>query len=136
MEKHRILTDEEFLRQISEASLPPSAFTHEAHLRLAWLHLEKYDLYQAIDRVRQQLVNYVAKLGVSGKYHETLTVASVQVINHFRAKSQAEGFPGFMEEFPQLKSRFRALLACHYGHDLMNSPEARRTYQEPDLLPF
>ena len=37
MEQHYTLTDNEFEKQFQTSSLDPAIFTHEAHLRLAWI---------------------------------------------------------------------------------------------------
>ncbi len=44
MEEHFYLTDIQFERQFANCSLNPELFSHEAHLRLAWLHISKYGL--------------------------------------------------------------------------------------------
>jgi hypothetical protein len=38
MEKHLELTDLEFEANFKNCSLNPDIFSHEAHLRLAWIH--------------------------------------------------------------------------------------------------
>jgi hypothetical protein len=74
--------------------------------------------------------------GDGGKFHTTLTMASVKVVNHFYQKSTSETFQDFMTEFPRLKTGFKQLLDQHYGFDIYNSLEARKIYLAPDLLAF
>ena len=42
IEKHYQLSDEEFEQQFQNCLLSPVLFTHEAHLRLAFIHILKY----------------------------------------------------------------------------------------------
>ena len=39
MQDHRQLTDQEFSAQFEQTTLDAALFNHEAHLRLAWIHL-------------------------------------------------------------------------------------------------
>ena len=47
MEKHFELTDSDFEKKIISCEFNPSDFTHEAHLRLAWINIKKYGINQA-----------------------------------------------------------------------------------------
>lgn len=136
MEEHFNLTDDEFERKFKACNLDPTLFTHEAHLRLAYIHIQKYGQDQAIENVCVQLVAYVNYLGATDKYNTTLTLAAVKAVNHFMQKSKSKDFRGFIKEFPQLKFEFKRLMQCHYGFDIFNSQKAKSTFLEPDLLPF
>ncbi|WP_422349344.1 hypothetical protein [Flagellimonas sp.] len=130
------LSDNEFEIVFGNCEVPPSQFNHEAHLRLAWIHIKKYGLETAIGNVCAQLGTYVQHLGATDKYNVTLTVASVKMVSHFMGTSNSDNFPDFMLEFPQLKNGFKELLGAHYSMDIFNSKEAKKKYVEPDLLPF
>ncbi|WP_080057245.1 hypothetical protein [Spirosoma aerolatum] len=136
METHSDLSDEAFEQQLEACTLPPAIFNHEAHLRLAWIHIRKYGTDQAVGNVCRQLIHYVNSLGARDKYNQTLTVAAVRAVSHFINRSDTDSFYDFIHQFPRLKSDFRALLATHYQLDIYNSDLAKRTYIEPDLLPF
>jgi hypothetical protein len=136
MEKHRELSDTVFLQQFASCQLTPELFSHEAHLRLAWLHLEEHELEEAIRLVAHQIIAYVTALGAGDKFNMTLTVAAIRVVHHFRQKAKSTRFLAFIREFPQLKNNFKELLDSHYTIDIYQSPLARKTYLEPDLLPF
>ena len=43
--------------EFENSTLEASVFTHEAHLRLAWIHISKYDEYNAIQNITNQLKN-------------------------------------------------------------------------------
>jgi len=136
MENHFELTDSEFEQKFKSCELDPTLFNHEAHLRLAHIHIGKYGHDQAIKNICDQLVAYVTHLGATNKYNTTLTVAAVKAVYHFMQKSKANDFEGFIEEFPQLKFEFKILMQCHYEFDIFNSQKAKNTFLEPDLIPF
>jgi hypothetical protein len=130
------LTDELFEKQFANATLPKQLFDHEAHLRLAWVHIQKYDLDKAIFNITIQLQRYVAKLGAEDKYNHTLTIAAIKAVNHFVSKSSIDNFHDFMATYPRLKHNFKEILEQHYGFDVFNSAKAKSQYLEPDLLAF
>ena len=136
MNSHFDLSDEQFEQAFAECSLAPELFTHEAHIRLAWIHIKKYSEKQAIENVCSQIQRFVAFLGVQDKYNETLTVAAIKAVKHFMDKTEIEGFAQFIEQHSRLKYNFRELLALHYGFDIFDSPEAKARYLEPDLIAF
>ena len=136
MLSHLELSDEEFENQFENCSLSPEIFNHEAHLRLAWIHVKKYGCKQAVRNVSNQLITFTNSLGATNKFNMTLTVAAVNAVYHFFKQSNAENFPRFIAEFPRLKFNFKELMAAHYKVDIFNSETARKKFVEPDLLPF
>ena len=96
MEKHVELTDEQFEQQFQEATLDAHLFTHEAHVRLAWIHVKKYGIELAIQNVTTQLRAYVETLGATDKYNETLTVAAVKAVYHFYLRTEHVSFQDFI----------------------------------------
>ena len=136
MEAHFKLNDAEFLTHFESCSLDPSVFSHEAHLRLAWLQISKHGIDKAVSNIQKQLQKYVAHIGAEDKYHVTLTVAATMAVYHFMQQSSAKDFKAFIDEFPQLKEKFRELIASHYGFDVFRSEKARKEFIEPDKIPF
>lgn len=136
MEPHFTLTDSQFEKQFQACVLDPTLFTHEAHLRLAWIHLHKYGADAAIDNICCQLQQFVDNLGARDKYNETVTIAAIKAVYHFILKSKTNNFIDFITENPRLKYNFRELLAFHYTTDIFNSSLAKEKYLTPELLPF
>jgi hypothetical protein len=136
MEQHFILTDEEFEEQFANTSLKLALFSHEAHLRLAWIHLSKYGEKKAIENITEQLQDYVRHLGATDKYNETLTVAAIKAVKHFMQKKPIETFDEFITTHQRLKTNFLNIIEQHYGFDIFNSTTAKEKYLEPDLLEF
>jgi hypothetical protein len=136
MRTHVELSDELFESRFKNCQLDPAIFNHEAHLRLAWIHIRKYGMDTAIGNICDQLYAFVDFLGAREKYNKTLTIAAIRAVNHFMERSDADNFYDFIRQFPRLKNNFKELMAFHYQRDIYNSEMARKEYLEPDLLPF
>ncbi|MDF1694636.1 MAG: hypothetical protein P1U56_02335 [Saprospiraceae bacterium] len=128
--------DTEFELQIIHCHLNPSDFSHEAHLRLAWIQINKYGIDIALQNVQNLLINYVQYVGAHDKYNKTLTIAACHIVHHFIRKSKSKVFTDFIVEFPQLISGFKQLVEAHYSYDIFTSKKAKKHYHSPDLLPF
>ncbi len=135
-EKHHLLTNDELEDKFSTCDVPAVLFTHEAHLRLSYIHITKYGLDQATKNLTKQIADCDNKYGDGTKFNKTLTVASAKAVHHFIKKAKATDFNSFMLEFPQLKNDFKGLLRTHYEIDIFNDPIAKQEYLEPDLLAF
>ena len=136
MEAHYQYSDSEFERQFQEMTMNPLHFSHEAHLRLAWVHINKYGVDKAIEKVCAQIKAFDLFHGKGDKYHHTVTVAAVKAVDHFINKSSASGFHEFILENPRLKENFKHLIDQHYSYNIFTSEEARLEFMNPDLLPF
>ena len=136
MEPHFQLSDKQFEQQFENATLEPSVFRHEAHLRLAWIHLRKYGPEQTIINLCHQIRHFASVVGESDKYNKTLTIAAIKVVHHFMQKAHYDSFEEFILAFPRLKYHFRDLINAHYQTDIFKSELAKHEYLEPDLLPF
>ncbi|MCP4440448.1 MAG: hypothetical protein GY810_16005 [Aureispira sp.] len=133
MDNHYQLSDKEFESAFKDCSLSSSLFSHEAHLRLAWLQIQANGVEEAINNVCNQIIKFVRYLGAEDKYHVTLTVAAVRIVNHFMESSKSDSFKGFISEFPVLNLDFKSLVEKHYSKDIFNSVVAKKEYIEPDV---
>lgn len=133
---HFKLSDTEFMSQFKNCRLDPSVFSHEAHLRLAWIHIHSFGLAQARENIQKQLQDFVEHVGAKDKYHKTLTIVAIEAVHHFMQISKSHTFKNFMVEFPQLKDNFKGLINSHYSFDIFQSEEARFEYIKPDVLAF
>ena len=136
MDNHYTLTDAEFELQFGTASLDPNLFSHEAHLRLAWIHIRKYGVERAIKNICSQLQDFTISVGARDKYNKTVTIAAIRAVYHFMLRSNTDNFLDFIAENQRLKTSFKALLASHYVTDIFKSEQAKQAYLEPELLPF
>lgn len=136
MESHLSISDKELIDQIESCNLDPKLFTHEAHLRLAWLNIKNHGIEKAVELTQTQLKTYVRHLGALDKYNTTLTIAATRAVYHFMLKSETESFQDFIKESPRLKTEFKKLLESHYSLDIFSFDKAKQVYIEPDLCKF
>ena len=136
MSSHQNLTDHALEAAFAACTLPPALFDHEAHLRLAWIHIRHYGLEQAISNLQEQIQRYARSLGAAEKYHSTLTIAAIRAVAHFMNRSDAASFAALLLAFPRLKTDFRILISSHYSDALIRSAAAREQWVAPDLLAF
>lgn len=116
---------ERFEEQLKDCSLDPTLFSHHAHLRLGWIHINSYGVDKAIQNVCAQIKRFDATHGDETKFHTTITVASIRTVYHFFLKSQAKNFSDFITEFPRLENNFKDLIDTHYGFNLLISEKTR-----------
>ncbi|MBX3604895.1 MAG: hypothetical protein KF788_06475 [Piscinibacter sp.] len=130
------LDDETFLAAVTGCRLPASEFGHLQHLRLGWLRLRQAPPDAAIERTCADIARFAAHHGADGKFHRTVTEALLRLMAHGGAAEPALDWPGFLQRNPALRDDARGLLARHYSPTLLASPEARRRFLPPDLLPL
>jgi hypothetical protein len=136
MHHHSELTDSAFEKQFANCQLLPALFTHEAHLRLAWIHITQYGIEQALQNIQTQLQRFVAHVGAKDKYNTTLTIATTKAVYHFILKSESNTFKEFITTFPRLQYNFKELMHAHYSINIFTATQAKTEYLVPDLLPF
>jgi hypothetical protein len=84
------MTDQELLEAFEGCILPAANWTHEAHVRIAWIYLRRNEAAAALDLIRRGITRYNERvLRKPGAYHETITVAYTRLI----AERMAQ-FPG------------------------------------------
>ena len=128
------MTDDEFLAAFEGCTFTRAQWTHEAHVRMAWLYLNRWPVATALERVRAGIQRLNAKIGSPDGYHETITVACVRVIASRLAPG--EGYVEFRKRNPDLLDRTLSPLLTHYTRQLLHSPEARRAFVAPNLVPL
>lgn len=91
-----------------------------------------------VDKVREGLRQLsLANKGNADLYHETVTVAFVEIILHrAQAPGAAEDWPGFREAHPELFDRERSVLLDHYRQETLDSDRAKSSFVPPDFAPF
>ncbi|WP_405564318.1 hypothetical protein [Polaribacter sp. Asnod6-C07] len=136
MERHYKISDAEFETQFTENTFKPLWFTHEAHLRLAWIYITKYRKEIALEKYSKQLQDFANKYNAEGKYNATVTFASIQIMDAFIQNSDAYDFQDFINEFSQLKSNFKEIISTYYSGDVFTLKEAKQQVLQPDLKPF
>ncbi|MFK7951494.1 MAG: hypothetical protein AB8B73_01510 [Ekhidna sp.] len=133
---HTHFSDQEFEQLFETYQLKPGMFSHEAHLRLAYLHIKKYGVAQAEINMCKQIEGFALSLGATDKFNKTVTIASVKVMNQFMKESTSDNFFDFIKEFPKLNTHFKDVLGTYYGFNVFADKRAKKEFLAPDLLPF
>lgn len=130
------LTDDAFLDSFLGCKLPAEEWTHEAHIRLAWLMLSTHSYSTALEQIRKGINTYndtVLKKTLA--YHETITVAYTRLIANGRKQlPNRHSFTDFKLAHPLLFDRTLTALLHHYRRETLFSTEARANFISPDLL--
>lgn len=130
------LTDDAFLEAFLACRLPRGSFNHRNHLRIAWIHLCRFSIDEAVERTCAGIARYAAHLGATDRYHRTLTEALIRLMAHTEALDPSLSFAEFLARTPAVAGDCRALIAEHYSPELLSRPQARHTFLAPDRLPL
>jgi hypothetical protein len=124
------MTDGEFLRALEECALPPSEFGHFSHVRAAYLYLQADEFATALARMRRAIRNYARHLGKEDRYHETMTVAYLALIQqHIAERGDVGCWETFVRDNTELLRP--GLLLEYYPESQLNSELARRVFLLP-----
>lgn len=121
------MTDEEFLAALEDTSLPDADFRHRDHLRAAYLYLRRDGFAEAVGAMSAALRRFAASRGKAERYHETVTIAFLALINERLASSGDPGsFDAFIARHPEIAER--DLLTRYYRPETLASENARRSF--------
>lgn len=112
-------------------SFDPSTFDHAAHVRVAWCYLQQCELGEAIRRFTRAVRALTVRLGVPGKYHETITWFFIIAIAERCAQQPYADWDAFRRRNPDLFSG--AVIRRYYSEERLQSTLARRQFLLPDL---
>jgi hypothetical protein len=124
------MKDPDFLAAFESCSLDAAAFGHAAHVRAGYLYLRAEGFERALGRMRHALQRFAASLGQADRYHETITVAYLSLVQErLVERGDGGGWQGFAEANPDLLDR--NLLLRFYSPEQLHSPLARKTFVLP-----
>jgi hypothetical protein len=127
--------DRDFQSAFEAHGVTPSQFTHEAHVRLAYVYLAQYDVESAAQRMREALLSFIERNGIPrSKFHETMTRAWVLAVRHFMDRSTSTSFADFVAKNQELLDS--QIMLTHYSARVLLSTDARASFVEPDLDPI
>lgn len=128
--------DRRFREDFEACRVPPQAFDHRAHVRLAYTYLAETSVDTALSSMRNALRAFIAHNGIPGsKYHETLTHAWILAVHHFMsADGAAASADAFIDHNPRLLNP--EIMLSHYSAEALFSPAARAQFVEPNLVPI
>jgi hypothetical protein len=118
------------------ATIPPSQFTHAAHIAVALSYLEKLPLAMALARMREKLFHFTECNHLVDIYHETLTTFWMRLLDHL-TKNHYVGMP-LWRRINLIVARWgtAAPVEAHYSRELIKSKAARQEWIPPDRLPL
>lgn len=107
------MNDKEFLAAFEAAALTRSEWTHEAHVRMAWLYARREPgILAALAKIRTGIKRLNAALGTDeALYHETVTCAFA-AITFVRATlpGAPDTWPAFRDANPELFDTYDPIL--------------------------
>ena len=127
---------ETFLSAFEDGSLPAEEWTHQAHIAMATVYLNRYGA-SVLPHTRAAIRNYLLARGRPiGAYHETLTIFWLAIV----AETMRQRSSTPLHETVQRNcAAFGAQSKLHeqyYGFDVFNSPDAHARWIPPDLRPL
>ena len=127
------MNDHEFLTAFEACTLPPHAFPHAAHIRMAWLYLRCDGWELGVQHIREGIQRFAESHGATRKYHETITLFWARVVQY--AIDQSPGisdFEAFIATYPHLLDT--RIIERHYSRECLWSDAARAAWVEPDVI--
>jgi hypothetical protein len=124
------LTIEDF----EQGRIDGGSFNHEAHVYTAWLYLDQYPVTEAIERYTSALKRLTLKLGVPGKYHDTISWFFMLIIAERRRGEARHDWTAFTVANDDLFRREDNVLNRYYSKETLATDAARCSFVLPDRL--
>jgi hypothetical protein len=122
-----------FLRDFHNHTL--ESFGHRDHLWLAWALKKTHGLDISERLIMQGIQAFAEYQGAGNRYHETLTMFWVRIVDHaVQARPDIINFDVFLESFPFLLDK--NLPTRHWTSERLWSDSAKTKWIEPDLRPI
>lgn len=134
------MDDEALWQGFTTQALPHEAWNHEAHVRVAYLHLRDagFDLDEAHIRMRAGIIRLNERHGLvetsQRGYFETVTRAWLCLVRSAAQATDLGSSTSFVERAPELLDV--RLAGRHYSAEILRSARARAMFVEPDLQPL
>lgn len=132
------LEDDALWAAFGAATLPAAAWTHRAHLRVAWLFLRRHALDEAHLLMRVGIIRLNAAHGLvetpARGYHETLTRLWLSLVAARMREADHPSSGAFVDAHAAALDRDAA--ARHYSRERITSARARAVFVAPDLAPL
>ncbi|HVH41651.1 MAG TPA: hypothetical protein VM925_04890 [Labilithrix sp.] len=130
--------DEALWTAFATATLPESAWTHHAHLRVGWMFTKTHPLDEAhvlmrVGIIRLNAFHQLVETPSRG-YHETMTRVWLLLIRGLVSEIDAATSSEFVDACGLRLSKDAVLR--HYSRERITSVRARAIFVDPDLEPF
>ena len=122
----------------SKQTLPAAAWTHEAHLRIAWMHLRSHAVDEAHVFMRAGIIRLNQSHGLvespTRGYHETITRVWLLLVHGAMSRHDASDSVAFLAAAGGSLGVNATLR--HYSKERLTGVAARARWIEPDLAPL
>ena len=127
---------EELVESFESCAVPPAEFDHGAHLAVALWYLSRLPYEAATVRMRDGLHRYTRHNNAEANYNETLTIFWLKLVRRFldqgdATRPLAERADELLKTYSSSKLAFE-----YYSRELIETPEAKASWVEPDLKPL
>ena len=129
-----VATPDLSIEALEAGRIDAATFDHEGHIYLAWLYLDQFPLADAISRFTDALKRLTIRLGVPGKYHETISWLFMLLIAERRSNATAKDWFSFRHVNNDLFAGGIDVLQRYYSKELLWSDRARQSFVLPDRL--
>jgi len=123
--------DLQLRRQFETRTLENAAFRHREHVRLTWGYLTSEPPAAVEARLCRALLELATSHGVAQRFHHTLTVAWVRLIESARRSHPDMPFDALVELYPWLLDKDAPL--AYYTREHLYSEDARTRWVAPNL---
>ena len=132
-------SDEEVLevvRKFESCEFAPDEFKHRLHLTVALVYLLDSPYHVALERMRSGLGRFVKHHGLSGIYHETLTVFWTRRVQAFVEQAdRSRGLAALANALSDACADPRVVFD-YYTKERLESDKARAYWLDSDLKPL
>jgi GNAT superfamily N-acetyltransferase len=136
-EKTFPLDDEALWGAFAHRTLLAPEWSHRSHLRVAYLHLSRWNLDESHLRMRVGIIRLNASHGLEETatrgYHETMTRLWLTLVVLARGGGSFASSDAFLSAHPELLDK--ELPFRFYTRERLLSVEARATFVAPDVMP-
>lgn len=134
----RAMDDAELWRAFESQELTEAQWTHEAHIRTAFLFATRFELNEAHLRMRVGIIRMNARHGLvetaQRGYFETLTRVWLSLVKHAALETRSTSSQELLARCPELQNR--ELPLRHYSRERLFTVQARAVFMAPDLVPL
>jgi len=125
-------SDLSFIEKFETLGFGKECWTHEAHLRMAWIQLSRADFATSLERIRVGIQAFNNSVGSVG-YHETVTVAFTRIIHFRMGQFPAEHtWTEFLADNLDLLSKETPILSKYYSPSLLTGEVSKARFVNPD----
>lgn len=129
------MDDASLWSQFQDTTLPEPEWKHRTHLRIAFMHLQRWSLDESHLRMRVAIIRLNGAHGLvetpERGYHETLTRTWLMIVDAARREPpRYDDSEAFLASHPELVDKSLPLRS--YSQELLMSLRARTIFVEPD----